>query len=282
MNNKRRILGISRSTRFSPHSENRDAAIFAAVANRLNKGRNEVSIISEDLSVAIDLSEFDLVFSMARGRDVLEPLAMAEEVNGLKVVNSSKALLRLSRATIVDLLSKNDLPIPSVKVGKPTDFVDVELTYPLWLKRADGSAQSKEDVCWVSSEEEKQTALARFIQCNTKTIVAEEHIEGDLVKFYGVEGTDFFSWSYPTTEGGFSKFGLEEVNGKPRHYAFDDEKMKTVADKVARLTGLTIYGGDAIVLSDGTFKIIDFNDWPSFSSCRKEAAKAIVSRINQM
>lgn len=63
---KRCILGISRSTQFSPHSEDRDAAIFAAVASRLNRGQNDVSVISEDLFIAVDLTEFDFVFSMAR------------------------------------------------------------------------------------------------------------------------------------------------------------------------------------------------------------------------
>ena len=37
-----------------------------------------------------------------------------------------------------------------------------------------------------------------------------------------------------------------------------------------------MYGGDAIVTSDGDFYIIDFNDWPSFASCREAAAEAIV------
>lgn len=279
---KRRILGISRSTRFSPHSENRDAAIFAAVANRLNKGQNEVSIISEDLFVAIDLSDFDLVFSMARGSDVLETLAKAEEEDGLKVVNSSKSLLRLSRASIVALLSKSGLPIPRTQVGSPEELRCAEIPYPMWLKRADACAQQQGDVCLVHNEQEKQEALERFSQHNTQTLVAEEHLDGDLVKFYGVEGTDFFSLSYPTSEGGFSKFGLEEANGVPHHYAFGREEMKQTADDIARLTGMTIYGGDAIVQEDGSFKVIDFNDWPSYSSCRKEAAKAIASRINQM
>lgn len=279
---KRRILGISRSTRFSPHSENRDAAIFAAVANRLNRGQNEVSTISEDLFVAIDLTDFDLVFSMARGSDVLETLAKAEEEDGLKVVNSSKSLLRLSRASIVALLSKSGFPIPRTQVGSPEELRRAEIPYPMWLKRADACAQQQGDVCLVHNEKEKQEALERFSQHSTLTLVAEEHLDGDLVKFYGVEGTDFFSLSYPTSEGGFSKFGLEKANGVPHHYAFSIEELKQTADDIARLTGMTIYGGDAIVQEDGLFKVIDFNDWPSFSSCRKEAAKAIASRINQM
>ena len=36
---------------------------------------------------------------------------------------------------------------------------------------------------------------------------------------------------------------------------------------------------EAIVRADGSFCVIDFNDWPSFSRCREEAAEAIASLI---
>ena len=49
------------------------------------------------------------------------------------------------------------------------------------------------------------------------------------------------------------------------------------ATRLAGLLGLEVYGGDCIVRQDGTFAIIDFNDWPSFSRCRNDAAKAIAS-----
>ena len=38
---------------------------------------------------------------------------------------------------------------------------------------------------------------------------------------------------------------------------------------------VAIYGGDCIVRDDGSFALIDFNDWPSFARCREEAAAAI-------
>jgi len=40
-----------------------------------------------------------------------------------------------------------------------------------------------------------------------------------------------------------------------------------------------VYGGDAIVQADGSFYIIDFNDWPSFSPCVNAAAEAISQLI---
>ena len=43
--------------------------------------------------------------------------------------------------------------------------------------------------------------------------------------------------------------------------------------------GLTAYGGDCIIDSNGMIKIIDFNDWPSFSKCRENASKAIAATV---
>ena len=154
---------------------------------------------------------------------------------------------------------------------------------PFWVKRVDACAQQKGDVSFVNGEAEYQTVIKRFRESNITSYVIEQHIEGDLVKFYGVEGTAFFHVSYPTeSANGFSKFGLEQANGQPSHFNFNESALKQTADEVAQLTGMTVYGGDAIITSTGQFRIIDFNDWPSFSPCRREAAKAIAERIGHI
>ena len=33
---------------------------------------------------------------------------------------------------------------------------------------------------------------------------------------------------------------------------------------------------------DGTYAVIDFNDWPSFARCREEAAGAIAARVEDI
>ena len=109
-------------------------------------------------------------------------------------------------------------------------------------------------------------------------MVVTAHVAGDLVKFYGVRGTGFFKCFYPTDDGE-NKFDNELHNGAAHHYAFDSQQLMTTAERLAAVIGLDVYGGDCIVRSDGTFAIIDFNDWPSFSRCREEAAKAIVLNI---
>ncbi len=45
------------------------------------------------------------------------------------------------------------------------------------------------------------------------------------------------------------------------------------------MTEVKIYGGDCIVDPDGSIRIIDFNDWPSFAPCRKEAAPYIAKCV---
>lgn len=53
------------------------------------------------------------------------------------------------------------------------------------------------------------------------------------------------------------------------------QSLYGATEALTSLINIKVYGGDAIVQADGSFKIIDFNDWPSFSPCRQEAAKAI-------
>lgn len=277
-----KVLGISRSPRFSPNSSDRDMALFSAVASRLLRMGNDVSVISEDLFVDADLGEFDLVFSMARGNDVLGVLSEAEQQSGLPVFNSASALLQNSRSHLVKTIGQAHISQP------PTVFLDLsagivpceELSFPLWLKRGDACAQSEADVTFVSGSEQWHHSLTTFRERGITDVLAVEHVEGDLVKFYGVEGTDFFSYSYPTENNGFSKFGLEAHNGRPLYHPFRVEALKSMADCAAKTTGLTVYGGDAVIQADGNIHLIDFNDWPSFSTCRKAAAKAIARRLS--
>ena len=277
-----KVLGISRSTRFSPNSVGRDEAIFMAVASRLERRGCDVSIISEDLFVAVELEEFDGVFSMARGKDVLSSLAQAEVQDNLFVLNSARALAENTRAVITEKFAEAGIPQPLSVVCPTADYTDSQqppLPFPLWLKRGDACAQTAADVQYVGNSEEWGKALAHFKETGADSFVAVEHLDGDLVKFYGVEGTAFFHVIRANTEGAFSKFGLEQHNSACRNIPFDEDVLKQLADQASRASGFTVYGGDAIISREGSIRIIDFNDWPSFSACRKDAAKAIAQRF---
>jgi len=71
------------------------------------------------------------------------------------------------------------------------------------------------------------------------------------------------------------------VNGKEKGYAFDASRIKLYADMLAKKLRVPVYGGDIVIDEDGEFWFIDFNDFPSFSSCRARAAEAIAQRILQ-
>ena len=221
-------------------------------------GHNAVCCKSERLTEEL-LAGKDVVLSMARSEEVLAML----DASKVPVLNNPKGIRLCSRRYDLDsLLRKLEIAVP------PTDGPD-----GVWIKRGDGSAEIKDDVvlCLSAEQEQKATEMmkARGIEC----WVRQAHIIGDLVKFYGVEGS-FFQHSYPT-DTGHSKFGLEDANGEAHHYGFCLESLRSEADRIASLTGVGIYGGDAIVGADGSFCIIDFNDWPTFSPCRQAAASAI-------
>lgn len=277
-----KVLGISRSTRFSPNSVGRDEAIFMAVASRLERRGCDVSIISEDLFVAVELEEFDGVFSMARGKDVLSSLAQAETQDNLFVLNSARALAENTRAVITTKFEGAGIPQPHSVVCPTADYANSQqppLAFPIWLKRGDACAQTAADVQFVSDEEGWGQALTHFHEVGADSFVAVEHLDGDLVKFYGVEGTTFFHTMRANTEGSFSKFGLEQHNSACSNIPFSEASLKQLADQASRASGFTVYGGDAIISPEGDIRIIDFNDWPSFSACRKDAAKAIAQRF---
>ena len=161
-----KVLGIGRSPRFSPNSVDRDGAIFSAVASRMLRGGNDVSVINEDLFIAVDLSEFDLVFSMARGRDVLTDLAEAETQQGLCVVNSAQALLAARRHELVVSLRKAGIPQPTTQVltlsTESIPEVPASLKFPLWLKRGDACAQKAGDVRYLAQQTSGKKPLPIF------------------------------------------------------------------------------------------------------------------------
>lgn len=136
----------------------------------------------------------------------------------------------------------------------------------------------KEDVSYCRHPEEAQEVLHEYFYRGIKRAVINRHLVGDLIKFYGVSGQPFFYWFYPFDEG-HSKYGHEAINGKSLGLPFDEEKLKSMCQEASDILDVKIYGGDCIVDKDGSIRIIDFNDWPSFAPCRQEAAPYIAKCV---
>ena len=112
---------------------------------------------------------------------------------------------------MTELLVANEVPHPRSFIIS-TDEKFTPSVFPCWIKRGNSHAMVKEDVVYVECREEAEVVMADFRKRNIPVAVVNEHLVGDLVKFYGVQGTNFFYTFYPT-EQSHSKFGLEAING---------------------------------------------------------------------
>lgn len=273
-----KIIGVSRGNLFSPNHINNDTAIFRTVTERLTKWGYEVVCYTEEEFLDKQITG-DYIFSMARSYDALERLYMLEQAGSI-VVNSSVGIRNCIRKPMTELLVKN-------RVSHPRSYIlsthaPFELnSFPYWIKRADSHAMVKTDVVYVRAKEEAERVLTDFRARGISEAVVNEHLIGDLIKFYGVNGTEFFYMFYPTIEQSHSKFGLEAINGKGKGFPFDKRALQRLATKASTVLNVPVYGGDCVISDVGEIQIIDFNDWPSFACCREEAATAIAQRILQ-
>lgn len=272
---KIRVVGVSRGNEFSPNHVGNDAAIFRITAENLEKKGCEVVLYPEKEFVEQGI-EADFIFDMARDRATIRRLKELED-HGATVVNSAYGIDNCVRKAMTELLIANNVPHPR-SVIIPTDGTFTPDFFPCWIKRGNSHAMVKEDVVYVECREEAEYVLADFRKRNIPEAVVNEHLVGDLVKFYGVQGTDFFYTFYPT-EQSHSKFGLEAINGETRGYPFDVKKLQAYSNLAAEVLNVPVYGGDCVVSATGEIRIIDFNDWPSFARCREEAGPKIAECI---
>ena len=276
MNDKRTFAAVQRHTLYSPNHIGNDAAIFNAVAERLKHAGHEVHFYTEQEFLARELLEREIV-TMIRSKEAVKRLQHYEEA-GCVAVNSGFGIENCTRERMTRLLLDAGVPHPRSLFLLVSEKNFPNLPMPCWVKRADFHAIHKEDVSYVRNEEELRSLLSEYALRGISRVVVNEHLEGDLIKFYGVNGTDFFYWFYPF-EMKHSKFGLEKINGEPTGIPFKVETLQQICNQAASVLKVDVYGGDAIVATDGSMRIIDFNDWPSFAPCREEAADAISELI---
>src|SRR5204863_495599 len=101
--------------------------------------------------------------------------------------------------------------------------------------------------------------------------VLQPHVDGDLVKFYGIGAgggphgePPWFRWFYHKEQ---------TLAG----HRFDERRLARLVRGAAAALGLEVYGGDAIVAPDGSSVLLDVNAWPSFALFRDEAAPRLAT-----
>ena len=178
---------------------------------------------------------------------------------------------------MIPLLSASAVRFPASElISTATRFEEARLRAffrrsggaPLWTKRGDVHNTQQGDVSLARSSDEVRARLAAFKSRGVAQAVLQEHIEGDLVKLYGVgqSGETWFRWFYHKEQ-------------ELKRHRFSEEALRGAFFEAARVLDLEVFGGDAVVTSDGSIYLIDINAWPSFALFRSEASVAIARHI---
>jgi glutathione synthase/RimK-type ligase-like ATP-grasp enzyme len=266
-----RAIGIYREPEFSPGKVEADAAILdAAVAELASEGIETVTLDAADFAAAGAPHAADLVLAMCQGANALKRLAEVEQA-GAAAINPALAIRNCYRDLLAPGLARAGVPTPAgalVETGEPFDaraMAGVDLSAAVFVKRGDLHALAADDVQRAAGRAEIEGKLRALARRGIQRAFVQQECEGRVIKFYGVSGTGYFS-------------ALAD-DGEIPEAAIRD--LSEAAEKAASALGLEAWGGDAI-LSGDRFAVIDFNDWPSYSRVRGQAARAIARRALQL
>jgi hypothetical protein len=263
MNADLACVGVLREPAHSPGRVEDDAAIMRRVGEALSERGFRVELIAADALAEAPAAN---LFIMCERGAVLDRLAAMEKA-GSVVVNAPGAIRNTYRHRTVELFARHRVPAP-VSWVVATDANKPRPADCAWVKRYDFHATQRDDVMYAASETGWREALRRFAERGIPFVVAQEHVAGDLVKFYGVRNSagtrdaDWFQWFYHRDKGMLG-------------HSFDPARLSKAALAAAAALGLEIFGGDAVIQANGEPMIIDLNAWPSYALYRDRAAQAI-------
>lgn len=268
-----RCLGILRELQNSPNRESDDALMLKAVLEQLALGGVAPTLMTPEQFDGADPERYDVVVAMCESYARLKRLLSIEAATrAIRFVNPPTAVLNTYRVNTVPLLSQCEgLSFPPSEIRR----VDAEPSAPpgsfeardgWWVKRGDVHNTCDHDVVRARDWSAMERVLADFAVREITHYVVQPHIEGDLIKFYGVGPGRWFTWFYH-----------DATRARRLHFELDD--LASAAAAGAFALGLEVFGGDAIVSEDGTITLIDLNSWPSFARVRGEAAVQIAWHI---
>jgi len=276
---------VFREVEHSPGRETDDAAILRAVGARLEEAdsgwkveyRSPAAITGREGVLPV------MAFSMCEGSTALGSLGRWEG-RGVRVVNSARSVVNTHRECALPLLDAARVPVPESRVldsADPSIPEDPALYSSCWVKQATEHKTREGDVVFATDARAVAEALQMLRARKLPRVVVQRHLDGDLVKFYGVgsgagigtsseggesAGPSWFRWFHPREH-------------PPKGHAFDAGALRDIARRAAGALGLEVWGGDAIVTREGAIFVIDVNAWPSFALYRDEAADHIAAHL---
>lgn len=265
---KFKCIGVLREKEHSPERVSDDAAILHAVADRLGQNAHiEVSVFTSNRIQAIPVLP-DLVFYMCEEDPALDLFFQWQE-RGVIFVNNVESVKNTFRQNMHELLS--GFPCYPATVTVSTDQPCTAGFERVWVKRGDYHAIQRDDVVYVDTPLNVDQILEKFRKRGIMSALVQEHIDGDLIKFYGVRDhlsnrTEWFHWFY-------------HKNQELKNHPLDKQLLQKVCEQGAGRLGLEIFGGDVIVTENGRIWLIDVNAWPSFALFRDKASEVISDYI---
>jgi len=265
--------GIFRERTNSPGRETDDAEILRLTAKHLEAAGFQVTLKSAEEVGSLTEARPRCVFLMCEGLEVLRQLETWRAA-GVAHVNEPLGVLNTYRERMIAQFVEADVPFIESRIVSTTERPRAD-SLPVWVKRADVHNTQDGDVVSAPTDDAVWSALAGLAERGIERAVLQPHVEGDLIKFYGIgpiaasrDGEpDWFRWFYH----------------KGQHVAghhFDGSRLAQRVRQAAAALGLEVYGGDVIVTPGGDIVLLDLNAWPSFALYRDEAAVAIASYLS--
>lgn len=270
--NGRTCWGIFRERAHSPGREFDDSEILRLTGKHLEARGFQVSLRTPDEIVQTGEGCPPNIFLMCERLEIIGQLRQWE-MRGVRHVNKPSAILNTYRDRMLSLFEQEDGVVFPASRLVSTASPDSVQSGPLWVKRADVHSTQDGDVAFAPTTSETAQALARMAERGIRQAVLQEHVQGDLIKFYGIgdpglaQGqTPWFRWFYHKDQ-------------KLAGHRFDQDALASLAQRAAAAIGLEVYGGDAIATEKGALFVIDLNAWPSFALYRDEASERIASYL---
>ena len=258
------VLGVYREEIFSPGRVEDDKQIMDATLSEM-RSRGHATLTIKAEAFERPLPDVRCVLTMAQSRRALSVLEEWSK-DGAQIINAPSAVHACRRTTLIQALDTAGLPLPpgeivSLETGNASRSLSLPPFRHYWLKRGDVHRVLPGDVVKVTSDPELAQALDHFRSHRIPKIIVQDHLEGEVIKFYGIRG------------GYFAGFG-ESGDGAGRF-----SELRSIAKRAAEAVGLEVYGGDAVITPDGRTVLIDLNAWPSFSRCYHNAARGIAGYV---
>jgi hypothetical protein len=276
----RSLIGIYRETLHSPQRVFDDFEILRLTGEVLRSEGVEVEFVRPEQIASSaawwNQARPEIVFLMCEQEQMLKRLAEWER-RGSILINSVGAIRNTYRNRMIPLLSASALLFPrSELIATVTSLWESQVNAffrnarrgALWVKRGDVHNTQKGDVTLARSAEEVRALILAFQSRGVSQAALQEHIEGDLIKLYGIgqSGEVWFRWFYHKEQ-------------RLKRHPFSEHVLRDTFFCAAKVLDLEVFGGDAVVAPDGSIYLIDINAWPSFALFRREASEAIARHI---